>query len=121
MEFIPRKEIKELSKPGVFSRQILTPANSQSERVTITEVRLVAGAVQNRHTHEGSEQIWYAVKGEGRLLLADKEQKSFVKGDVVRFEEGEVHGLLNDSEEEFVYISVTSPPIDFRRAYESEE
>ncbi len=121
MEFIAKKKIVELTNPGVVSRQLLSPVNSESERVTVTEVHLIPGAVQNRHTHEGSEQIWYAVKGEGRLLLADKKQKSFLKGDVVRFEKGEVHGIFNDGEEELVFISVTSPPIDFRAAYEDDE
>lgn len=121
MEFIAKKEIVELTNPGVVSRRLLSPVNSESESVTITEVHLIPGAVQNRHTHESSEQIWYAVKGEGRLLLADKEQKSFLRGDVVRFEAGEIHGIFNDGEEELVYISVTSPPIDFRAAYEDEE
>ena len=105
----------------MVSRQLLSPVNSESGRVTVTEVHLIPRAVQNRHTHEDSEQIWYAVKGEGRLLLDDKKQKSFVKGDVVRFEEGEVHGIFNDGEEELVYISVTSPPIDFHAAYEEDE
>lgn len=59
MEFIAAKEIKELSNPGVVSRQLLNPENSISERVTITEVHLVPGACQPRHIHETSEQIWY--------------------------------------------------------------
>ena len=40
MEFIGRENIKELSNPGVVSRQLLNPDNSSSERVTITEVHL---------------------------------------------------------------------------------
>lgn len=121
MEFIKKSEIKELSNPGVISRQLISPGNSQSERVTVTEVHLTAGAVQSRHTHETSEQIWYAVKGEGQLLLADSQKRRFCRGDIVRFAEGEVHGLFNDSEDEFVYISVTSPPIDFGYAYDDNE
>ena len=117
MEFICGKDIKELSNPGVVSRQLLNPENSSSERVTITEVHLEAGASQPRHTHESSEQIWYAVKGSGKLLLADDEEKQFTAGDVVRFADKDVHGLLNDSDGEFVYISVTSPPINFGYAY----
>lgn len=35
----------------------------------------------------------------------------------MRFEAGDIHGLYNDSDEEFVYISVTTPPIDFSYAY----
>ncbi len=43
MEFIMSKEIKELSNPGVISRQLLNPDNSKSTRVTITEVHLAKG------------------------------------------------------------------------------
>ena len=35
----------------------------------------------------------------------------------VRFADGDVHGLTNSGEQPFVYLSVTSPPIDFSYAY----
>ncbi len=117
MEFIAKTKIKELINPGVVSRQLLNPDNSSSTRVTITEVRLEIGAVQPRHTHESSEQIWYALRGTGKLLLADDEEMAFEAGDVVRFAEKDVHGLLNDGSTEFVYVSVTAPPIHFGYAY----
>lgn len=41
----------------------------------------------------------------------------FKAGDVVRFADKDVHGLLNDGETEFVYVSVTAPPINFGYAY----
>lgn len=121
MDFINRENIKELSNPGVVSRQLINPENSKSERVTITEVHLEVGASQPRHKHDTSEQIWYAVQGKGKLLLADDKEMIFVAGDVVRFADNDVHGLLNDGDTEFVYISVTSPPIDFGYAYEEKE
>lgn len=117
MEFISKQSIVELSNPGVVSRQLLSHENSLSDKVTITEVHLEVGASQPRHTHEISEQIWYALKGVGKLLLAEGKEKDFYTGDVVRFEEGDVHGLRNNGTEEFVYISVTAPPIDFGYAY----
>lgn len=117
MEFIGKKDIKELMNPGVISRQLLNPDNSSSKRVTLTEVHLETGAVQPRHIHDSSEQIWYAVTGTGKLLLADGIEKDFEAGDVVRFADGDVHGLLNDGEKEFIYISVTAPPINFGYAY----
>lgn len=117
MEFISAQNIKELANPGVVSRQLLNPENSESKRVTITEVHLEKGACQPRHTHEFSEQIWYAVKGTGKLLLSDDQEKEFKAGDVVRFADKDVHGLKNDGDGEFVYISVTSPPINFGYAY----
>lgn len=117
MEFINAEKIVNLSNPGVVSRQLLNPDNSGSTRVTITEVHLEVGGCQPRHTHEASEQIWYATKGCGMLLLAEDEEREFRAGDVVRFADGDVHGLRNDGETEFVYISVTAPPIHFGYAY----
>lgn len=117
MEFINSKNIKELSNPGVVSRQLINPENSESERVTITEVHLEVGASQPRHKHDTSEQIWYAIQGTGKLLLADEKEMIFKAGDVVRFADNDIHGLFNDGDTEFVYISVTSPPIDFEYAY----
>lgn len=118
MEFIQSDTIVSLSNPGVISRQLLNPDNSSSTRVTITEVHLEPGACQPRHSHEGSEQIWYAIMGKGTLLLTGNTEKSFLAGDVVRFQDGDIHGLRNDSESEFVYLSVTAPPIHFGYAYE---
>ena len=118
MEFIAKSDITELSNPGVVSRQLINPENSASTRVTITEVHLAPGACQPRHTHEASEQIWYASKGRGKLLLADDRELDFAAGDVVRFADGDVHGLQNTGGVEFVYISVTAPPIHFGYAYQ---
>ena len=117
MEFIKGEAIRKLVNPGVVSRQLLNPENSGSSRVTITEVCLDPGAEQPRHSHGASEQIWYALKGSGCLLLEGGLEKPFRKGDVVRFAEKDIHGLRNDGDTEFVYISVTAPPINFAYAY----
>ncbi len=121
MEFVNSENIKELSNPGVISRQLINTENSESERVTITEVHLDIGASQPRHKHDTSEQIWYAVQGSGKLLLADEKEMIFKAGDVVRFADNDIHGLLNDGDTEFIYISVTSPPIDFGYAYKDKK
>ena len=75
------------------------------------------GAIQPRHKHDFSEQIWYAVQGTGRLLPTAEKEMIFKADDVVRFADNDIHGLLNDGDTEFVYISVTFPPIDFGYAY----
>ena len=121
MEFITGDNIVGLSNPGVVSRQLLNPDNSSSKRVTITEVHLEVGACQPRHSHDASEQIWYGTKGNGTLLLDNEEEKAFKAGDVVRFADQDVHGLLNDGDTEFVYISVTAPPINFGYAYKEKK
>lgn len=121
MEFIHSDSIVTLSNPGVRSRQLLCPDNSQGRRVTITEVHLEPDACQPRHTHPASEQIWYAIQGTGVLLLAGNQERPFQAGDVARFAEEDVHGLRNDGAEEFVYLSVTASPINFSYAYQKSE
>lgn len=118
MEFIQANTIISLSNPGVISRQLLNPDNSDSTRVTLTEVHLEPGASQPRHSHESSEQIWYALKGSGTLLLDSDTEKVLQAGDVVRFNDGDIHGLRNDGDSEFIYLSVTAPPIHFGYAYQ---
>ncbi len=107
MEFTPGKQIVQLSNPGVISRQLLNPNNSTSQRVTITEVHLRPGAIQPRHQHEASEQIWYAMQGTGKLMLAENTEKEFSAGDI--------------GDTEFIYLSITSPPVDFGYAYQDKK
>ena len=54
-------------------------------------------------------------------IVAHEKEMIFKAGDIVRFEENDIHGLLNDGDTEFVYISVTSPPIDFGYAYKDKK
>ena len=117
MEIIRRAEVTSLSNSGVTSEQLLFPENSKSQRVTITRVTVPPGATNPRHAHATSEQVWVALRGSGVLLLEGAANMSFSEGDVVRFEEGDVHGIENTGRAEFVYLSVTSPPVNFRAAY----
>ena len=120
MEFLTAEHFKILSDPGIDSIQLLSPHNSASTRVTITKVTVAPGAEQPRHQHKNSEQIWIAVEGSGTLLLDDEITTDFKKGQVVRFADGDIHGFKNTTHEPFIYISITSPPIDFSYAYASE-
>ncbi len=121
MEFIPKDKIKVLKADFQDSHQLLWGENSNSQRITITKVFVHPGKVNGRHQHPHSEQIWVALSGKGTLLLDGDKTMSFEAGDVVRFEEGDTHGIFNDSDEEFCYLSVTAPPINFRYAYDKEE
>lgn len=119
MEIIRRGQVAVFANAGVASHQLLFPENSGSTRVTITRVVLEPGASNPRHRHASSEQIWVALSGEGLLLLANDTTMPFAAGDVVRFEDGDIHGFRNTGAAPFEYLSVTSPPVNFRAAYAS--
>ena len=68
MEFINHENIKELSNPGVISKQLINPENSESERVTITEVHLEVGA---------DASAWHEITMEEyRTIIAEREKES---------------------------------------------
>jgi quercetin dioxygenase-like cupin family protein len=117
VEMIRAGEAASFSNSGITSRQLLFPENSRSERVTITRVTVATGAKNPPHRHVSSEQIWIALRGSGHLLLEGGETLSFSEGDVVRFEDNDLHGFENIGGVEFEYLSVTSPPVNFRGAY----
>jgi quercetin dioxygenase-like cupin family protein len=117
MEYLRPDQFVALANPGVTSLQLLSPHNSKSARVTLTKVVVAPGAIQPRHSHVSSEQIWYALSGIGQLLLANDQRRPISAGDVVRFADGDVHGIANDGTVPFEYLSITSPPINFDYAY----
>ena len=117
MEIVRNGSATILSKAGVELEQLIFPDNSPSRRVTITRVTVSPQAINSPHRHESSEQIWVALAGRGTLLLDQERTEPFGAGDVARFADGDLHGLHNTGDTPFVYIAVTSPPIDFRPAY----
>lgn len=45
-------------------------------------------------------------------MLVDEQERDFLIGDIVRFADGDIHRLMNDGTEEFVYASVTTQSIN---------
>ena len=117
MELLRKSSIPVFENSGVASHQLLFPENSASRRLSITRVVVQPGATNPRHKHDSSEQVWVALDGEGTLRLGDGRTESFVAGDVARFQDGDTHGFQNTSDRPFTYLSVTSPPVNFRAAY----
>jgi quercetin dioxygenase-like cupin family protein len=118
IEIFSMSEVKTLGKEGVSSLQLLWPGNSPDAKATVTRVNVAPGASQPRHSHADAEQIWIVEEGSAELLLADGERRTIGAGHVVRTPAGEVHGVTNSGTAPFVYLAITTPPVDFRGAYE---
>lgn len=117
MQLIKRSEVPVLRNSGVESEQLLFPESSPEAKATITRVTVPVGTTNPRHVHEASEQVWIALSGHGTLLFGGTNEAAMEEGDVVRFAPGDVHGFYNSGPEPFVYLSVTTPPQNFRSAY----
>ncbi|TAK73357.1 MAG: cupin domain-containing protein [Aquabacterium sp.] len=120
MQHFQRQDIPVLHNSGIDSEQLLFPETAPEAKATITRVTVPVGKLNPRHRHEHSEQVWVVLGGSGTLLLEGEAEAPVNVGDVVRFGPGEVHGFRNSGTEPFVYMSVTTPPLNFRSAYARE-
>ncbi|MFA6857200.1 MAG: EFR1 family ferrodoxin [Treponema sp.] len=111
IEFIRSAEIRTVMNPGVVIRKLFYRDGSENNCVTVTETHVKPSALQPRRTHESSALILYALKGRAKLLFADDSEQLFTAGDVVHFTGDAVYGLVNAGDDEFIYISVTCPPV----------
>jgi len=117
IEVLTDKDFTTLTNPGVQSTQILWPGNSPAAQITITRVVVEPGASQARHSHAAAEQVWIVEQGEALLLMNAGASRPIRAGDVLRTPPGETHGIANEGKAPFVYMSITTPPVDFRTAY----
>jgi mannose-6-phosphate isomerase-like protein (cupin superfamily) len=106
-----------LENPGKRSEQLVWPRNAPE--ATITRVTMLPGAISKLHSHQKPEQIWIVESGSG-LLLGQGEPSELKAGDIVRTPSGHVHGIENSGDGPLVYISVTTPPEDFRNHYQAQ-
>ena len=119
VEVIGAAAMTTLGKPGVTSQQLVWPGNSPDAPVTVTRVTLAPGAERLRHTHVNAEQIWVVEQGRADLLLSGERTRLIQAGEVVRTPPGKLHGLRNSGGEPFGYRAITTPPVDFRAAYDA--
>lgn len=110
-------DAKSLAMDGKISAQILSVENAPDAHVTITRVTMQPGAISPRHVHSRSEQTWIVEAGSAALLLAEGRSAPLQTGDVIRTPAGEVHGIENTGAENFVYLTVTTPPEDMKPFY----
>ena len=90
---------EKMQKVGLFS----------SERFFLDLYCLEPGQSQKPHAHDGSDKVYLVLEGRGRFRVATEEQ-SLGAGEGVMAGSGDVHGIVNDSEERLVVLTLMAPP-----------
>ena len=93
-------------------RALAEQALAKAELVVVNELFLTATAAQ-AHVGAAAPRLDYASDPVGPSLY-----EFDVTSERVRFEDGDLHGFENTGTTDFEYLSVTSPPVNFRAAYE---
>ena|SRR3972149_5584656 len=63
------------------------------------------------HKHEVSDHFVYVLKGRGEVRLGDKKETVTV-GDLILIPKGLPHSILKAGSGEFVFLAISSPPLD---------
>ena len=69
---------------------------------------LLPGQSQKVHSHEGSDKVYFVVRGAGRFTIGD-EGADLTEGDAVIACAGVPHGVSNDSGDELVLLVTMAP------------
>jgi quercetin dioxygenase-like cupin family protein len=69
---------------------------------------LEPGQIQKVHAHEGSDKIYYLLEGKGKITIGS-EEKELTAGEITMAPSGEVHGVVNHTQEPLVILVFMAP------------
>jgi mannose-6-phosphate isomerase-like protein (cupin superfamily) len=69
---------------------------------------LLPGQAQKVHAHEGSDKVYYVLRGTGRFTVGDEEE-DLDEGHAVIARAGVPHGVRNETDENLVLLVTMAP------------
>ena len=85
-------------KDTVFYRRALGPGSFESNWAFVDHLLIPAGATVGRHFHAGVDEVYFVIKGKGKVHVND-EVADIAYGDAVPVRAGEIHSLESTSTE----------------------
>lgn len=112
-------EVPVHERHGLRSHILMDAGELGSRNLCVTWVDVPAGARQQAHSHEDSEQAYVIVSGSGEMTVAGDTQ-TVSEGDMVFIPPATDHEIRNEGPGELVYISATAPPVSMQELYETD-
>src|SRR5215217_8676021 len=102
-------EIRSISEAVAFSAEKMKKnALFDSPHLFYDAYCLLPGQAQKVHAHEGSDKIYYVLRGTGRFTVAEEEQ-DLGEGHAVIARAGDPHGVSNETRAELVLLVTMAP------------
>ena len=79
--------------------------NKFGNNLVISSTRLFAYKETSGHSHDGQEEVYFFVEGNGIMEL-DKTRFTVRAGDVVPIKDGVFHKVYNDNNEDLYFVCV---------------
>ena len=81
----------------IFLREVFGEDVFESNLVHLHETIVQPHSTIGYHLHEGNEEIYYIMEGEG-IMTVDGEEKTVAPGDAIITHSGSKHGLVNNTD-----------------------
>lgn len=115
MDIVARDKVEPFTTlDGSEIRELLAYRNSCIEKQSLAEAIVAVGASTQEHYHPKTEEIYYLLKGKGRMRI-EEEVREVEVGDAIAIPPGLKHKIWNTGDEPLVILCCCSP------AYEHED
>jgi mannose-6-phosphate isomerase-like protein (cupin superfamily) len=98
-----------ITKAGSEVRSILDRTNSTARNQSLAEATLPPGAATEPHLHPTTEEIYYVLRGVGRMTLGT-ERRAVRPGDGILIPPGTPHSIENVGREPLTFLCCCAPP-----------
>ena len=102
-------EIKSVTDSEAFSEEKMKKnALFDSPHLFYDAYCLLPGQSQKVHAHEGSDKVYYVLRGTGRFTVGE-EERDLGEGQAVIARAGDPHGVRNETQEDLVLLVTMAP------------
>ena len=79
--------------------------NTTLNNLVLSSTLLYSGKHTDGHKHEGREEVYFFVSGNGEMLI-NEERFKIKPGDIILIEDGDFHQVYNTSQEGLYFVCV---------------
>jgi len=109
LETVNRKDAAPfITKDKSEIRDILSPRNSSIRNQSLAEARVLPGKSTEEHIHPKTEEIYYVLKGKGRIRI-EGEERDVKSGDGIAILPGKCHKIWNTGKSDLVFLCCCAP------------
>ena len=109
MEVIARDRCQPFTtEDGSEIRELLAHRNSSIRKQSLAEATLRAGQSTRAYFHPRAEEIYYILRGQGRMKMSG-EERSVGPGDAIAIPAGMPHQISQQGPEDLVFLCCCAP------------
>ena len=109
MEVVARNDCQPFTtEDGSEIRELLAHRNSSIRNQSLAEATLRVGQSTRAHYHPKAEEIYYILRGEGRMKIGGEERR-VGPGDAIAIPAGMSHQICHQGREDLVFLCCCAP------------